>query len=500
MKNISFFVLFTITIFLLVPLFAHASIVPCGQSVDDPNTNYFETDSCNLCHLFVGVSNVITFLTYDISLPASVIGFIIGGFFILTAAGSEERLKKGKNAVTFTVIGLLLVFGAWLIMDLILGNLVDPGYIPVWSAFPSAAQCSQTYNLNVNPGPQALAVCASFTYSNFGPCQPNGIQTRSVATASPPGCTGGNPVLSGQCNYTPPTSTVVTGGGTLPICSYTYSLWTPIPCTTGTQTRSVISATPPGCVGNPVLTKPCSTTPFQIVPNIFTIDQSNPAQFLIATFLDSNANESDVTTNVNWVSSNSNIAIVNANGVVSAGPQNGTAVITGTYTDPDTGQSYNKTVNVTVNTPRYSCINNQCAINQTNTNITQYSDFSACQQVCTQSQPTTGQPYVYITPEQYTLNSNSSYMACSSGGPCSSCTSSCYQSGESFQLNAYFKDANGNVTDVTNSSTWSSSNPALVYLLGPGQIIAGSQGANGFVWIKAIYNGYNNISEITVKP
>ena len=494
MKNISFLIFFILTISLLAPLFAHASIVPCGQSADDPNTpGYNETDSCNLCHLFVGVSNIITFLTYDISLPVSIIGFIIGGFFILTAAGSEERLKKGKNAVTFTIIGLLLVFGAWLIMDLILGNLVDTGYIPVWSAFPSAANCSQSYNMNTNSGPQAPAVCTSFTYSNFGPCQSNSIETRSITSTSPSGCSGGTPAsLSQPCNYVPPTSSVPTVSGNTTLCSFTYSLWQPKICpVSGNQTRNLVSSAPPGCVGTPVLSRPCPTDPFQIIPQSFTIDQNNPAQFLIATFIDSNNNELDVTASVNWVSSNNNIATVNANDIAIPGPQNGTVVITGTYTDPNTGNSYNDTITVVVNTPRYSCINSQCVINQTNTSITQYSD-PACQQACVQN--STSQPYLIIVPDIYTISSNSSYMFCGGGG------NSCVQVGSPLQLTAYYIDSNKNKTDVTNSSTWSSSNPSLVYLLGPGQVIAGSQGADGFVYIKAIYNSYDNFSDITVKP
>jgi cytochrome c len=46
--------------------------------------------------------------------------------------------------------------------------------------------------------------CTSFTYSAWSACASNSTQTRTVASSSPAGCTGGAPVLSEACVYTPP--------------------------------------------------------------------------------------------------------------------------------------------------------------------------------------------------------------------------------------------------------------------------------------------------------
>lgn len=43
----------------------------------------------------------------------------------------------------------------------------------------------------------------SYTYTDWGSCQVNGTQTRSVMFSSPPGCVG-TPTLSRQCVYVPP--------------------------------------------------------------------------------------------------------------------------------------------------------------------------------------------------------------------------------------------------------------------------------------------------------
>jgi mono/diheme cytochrome c family protein len=49
------------------------------------------------------------------------------------------------------------------------------------------------------------------------------------------------------------------GGGTPGACVYTYGAWSA--CMDGTQTRTVLSSTPTGCTGTPMLTQACSVTP-----------------------------------------------------------------------------------------------------------------------------------------------------------------------------------------------------------------------------------------------
>lgn len=51
--------------------------------------------------------------------------------------------------------------------------------------------------------PGATVPCA-YAYSAWSACQPNGTQTRTVLTATPSGCAG-TPVLTQSCTYVPPT-------------------------------------------------------------------------------------------------------------------------------------------------------------------------------------------------------------------------------------------------------------------------------------------------------
>jgi len=104
-------------------------------------------------------------------------------------------------------------------------------------------------NMPAGPGGGTPSTC-TYTYGDWGTCESNGTQTRTVASATPAGCTG-TPVLSQACTYTPPPPAP---------CQYTYSGWgTCQP--DGTQTRTVVTSGPTGCTGTPVLSQACTYVP-----------------------------------------------------------------------------------------------------------------------------------------------------------------------------------------------------------------------------------------------
>jgi beta-glucanase (GH16 family)/chitodextrinase len=101
-------------------------------------------------------------------------------------------------------------------------------------------------------GPATPTTCTSFSYSAWGVCQSSNTQTRTVTSSSPSGCTGGSPVTSQSCTYTPPTSTCT---------SFNYSAWGTCQ-SNSTQTRTVTSQSPSGCTGgSPVTSRSCTYTP-----------------------------------------------------------------------------------------------------------------------------------------------------------------------------------------------------------------------------------------------
>jgi len=57
-----------------------------------------------------------------IALPFIVIFFIWSGFSFVLARGNPDKIKVAKNMFLYTVIGTLLILGAWVITNAIIGT------------------------------------------------------------------------------------------------------------------------------------------------------------------------------------------------------------------------------------------------------------------------------------------------------------------------------------------------------------------------------------------
>ena len=72
------------------------------------------------------VDKVIKFLLLYLAAPLAVISILTGGILMITAGGNQNQLERSKSIFYNTVIGIIIAFGAWLIVNLILQNLLDP--------------------------------------------------------------------------------------------------------------------------------------------------------------------------------------------------------------------------------------------------------------------------------------------------------------------------------------------------------------------------------------
>lgn len=95
------------------------------------------------------------------------------------------------------------------------------------------------YPTTVTPPPPSC----TYTYSAWSTCI-GGTQTRTIVSSTPAGCVG-TPILSQSCSS--------------PACTYTYSGWSA--CVNSVQTRTVVTALPTGCTGTPVLSQSCTPPP-----------------------------------------------------------------------------------------------------------------------------------------------------------------------------------------------------------------------------------------------
>lgn len=51
--------------------------------------------------------------------------FVWGGMLWLTSGGSPERIQKGKNTIVWAVLGLVLIFGSYAILNFVLGAILS---------------------------------------------------------------------------------------------------------------------------------------------------------------------------------------------------------------------------------------------------------------------------------------------------------------------------------------------------------------------------------------
>lgn len=47
----------------------------------------------------------------------AVIGFVISGILYLTAAGNDTQLEKAKNAMTYSIVGVIVALMGWVIVQ-----------------------------------------------------------------------------------------------------------------------------------------------------------------------------------------------------------------------------------------------------------------------------------------------------------------------------------------------------------------------------------------------
>lgn len=51
--------------------------------------------------------------------------FVIGGVYWVTSLGNQERIKRGRNAMTWATIGLLLIFSSYAVINFVFNTLIN---------------------------------------------------------------------------------------------------------------------------------------------------------------------------------------------------------------------------------------------------------------------------------------------------------------------------------------------------------------------------------------
>lgn len=100
-------------------------ILPCGKSQDDPETDWNECETCDLCSMILMGQLTITFLI-KIAAAAAALSMAFAGFVYVFALGKEDLITKSKAMIKYSLIGVVTIFIAWAIVD---GVLTTLGYI-----------------------------------------------------------------------------------------------------------------------------------------------------------------------------------------------------------------------------------------------------------------------------------------------------------------------------------------------------------------------------------
>lgn len=101
-----------------------------------------EAGDCTLCDVVGVFINFAALITEWLGILA-VLMFIIGGVFIIISAGNPERVKRGRQIITGTLIGSLIVVSGWLIINFTLAALLDVDFDDV-SLFPSVTDTGES--------------------------------------------------------------------------------------------------------------------------------------------------------------------------------------------------------------------------------------------------------------------------------------------------------------------------------------------------------------------
>ena len=112
----------------------YEGIVPCGKSFPVPGEDCEVQFPCKLCHFFVMFDGIIDFVLINIIVPIAVLMIVVGGVMFLFAGANPNLVAKGKSIMTSVVIGLIIIFGAWLFISFFLSflNVVEWTGLDEW--------------------------------------------------------------------------------------------------------------------------------------------------------------------------------------------------------------------------------------------------------------------------------------------------------------------------------------------------------------------------------
>ena len=101
-------------------------IVPCAGDI-----------KCTICDLWHLGSNIINFISFNLAFPVAALLFAVAGVFFLIAGGRKEMVDKARTIFTNTLIGVVIIFCSWLMIDTLLKTIAKQEFSGAWQEFPT---------------------------------------------------------------------------------------------------------------------------------------------------------------------------------------------------------------------------------------------------------------------------------------------------------------------------------------------------------------------------
>jgi len=94
--------------------YAAEGFVPCGGPGEDP---------CTACDLLSLISNLANFVASRFAPIVGALLFVYGGIMMIVSVGDPGKFAKAKGIFWNTIIGLAIIYGAWLITNSLMQTL-----------------------------------------------------------------------------------------------------------------------------------------------------------------------------------------------------------------------------------------------------------------------------------------------------------------------------------------------------------------------------------------
>ena len=153
-----------------------------------------EGSSCSACHL-VDMANIIIKWILGMVFLVFAVLMVHAGFGLVTSGGNPSALSAAKAKLTNALVGIVIVFSAWLIVNTIMVKLVSdgttPGNITGWGPW-SQVECSDqtstiagVFSTSTTPIPPGPAPAATGIQARIAVAANAAFQTMSTASHMP---------------------------------------------------------------------------------------------------------------------------------------------------------------------------------------------------------------------------------------------------------------------------------------------------------------------------